>query len=125
MDEDKQRIALDILGSIARGKLPMEHFTPEAHWWWNGGLDLEVAAFDALLGELHAQMERPIVVTPGLMLHGEGTLMVEATSDGLLKNGKVYANRYVLLLHFAGDAVREVREYSDSAHVLATFDLAG
>lgn len=123
MDGDRQHIALEILDAIAQGALPLRHFTADARWWWNGGLDLTVAAFNDLLSGLHAQMEWGIVVTPGLVLQEGSSLMVEATSDGLLKNGKRYNNRYVFLFHFEGDAVREVREYSDSAHVLATFDL--
>lgn len=125
MDSERQPIALEILGAIARGTLPLERFTADAHWWWNGGLDLTVDAFNELLAGLHTQMERGIVVTPGLILQQDGSVMVEATSEGLLKNGKLYNNRYVFLFHFEGDAVREVREYSDSAHVLATFELPG
>ena len=40
-----------------------------------------------------------------------------------LVDGRVYANHYIFLFHFSGEAIREVREYSDSAHVNATFDL--
>lgn len=119
----REQAALDVLAAIGTGSLPLDRFSTEARWWWNGGLDLPVAEFDALLGGLHLQTESGIAVRTGLVLHGEGTVMVEATSISDLKNGKRYDNRYVFLFHFDGEAIRQVKEYSDSAHVLATFDL--
>lgn len=62
-------------------------------------------------------------MTPGLVIAQGDSVMVEATSHAVLANGRVYHNRYIFLFHFTGDLIREVREYSDSAHVNATFDL--
>lgn len=118
-----EKAAIEVLAAIGNGALPLERFSREARWWWNGGLDLPVAEFDALLGGLHLQTEGGIAVRPGLVLHGEDAIMVEATSISDLKNGKRYDNRYVFLFHFDGEAIRQVKEYSDSAHVFATFDL--
>ena len=94
-----------------------------SRWWWNGGLDLPVAEFRDLLTELTVQTEAGIAVTPGLVIAQGDSVMVEATSHAVLANGRVYHNRYIFLFHFTGDLIREVREYSDSAHVNATFDL--
>lgn len=125
VSRDREATAREILAAIAHGRMPLDRFTADAHWWWNGGLDLALPEFDDLIHQLHQQMEQPIVVTPGLVIAQGDTLVIEATSEGLLLSGKRYANRYVFLFHFAGDMVREVREYSDSAHVLATFELPG
>lgn len=125
MTESQQATALTILAEIANGRVPPERFRPDAHWWWNGGLDVPVTAFNALLADLHDQMAEGIVVTTGLILSNGDSIAIEATSDGALKNGKHYANRYMFVFHFDGELVREVREYSDSAHVLATFELPG
>ncbi len=125
MHGGREKQALEILSAIGTGLIALDPFTPDARWWWNGGLDLPVAAFRDLLAELHTQTEAGIIVTPGLIIAQGDTVMVEATSYAKLTNGRVYDNRYIFLFHFTGDAIREVREYSDSAHVNATFDLGG
>ncbi|WP_179102052.1 nuclear transport factor 2 family protein [Sphingopyxis sp. KK2] len=124
MTDDRTQRALAILAAIGTGAVPVEQFTPDARWWWNGGLDLPVAEFAALIAELHMQTESGIAITPGLILAQDDSIMVEATSSARLTNGRIYDNRYIFLFHFDGDRVRTVREYSDSAHVNATFDLA-
>lgn len=124
MAEARTQRALAILAGIGTGSVPLAPFTTEARWWWNGGLDLPVAEFAALIAELHTQTESGIAITPGLILAQDDSVMIEATSAARLTNGRIYDNRYVFLFHFRGDAIRAVREYSDSAHVNATFDLA-
>lgn len=125
MTDDRTQRALAILTAIGTGAVQIGPFTADARWWWNGGLDLPVADFAALLAELHTQTESGIAISPGLILAQDDSVMIEATSMARLTNGRVYDNRYVFLFHFTDDAIREVREYSDSAHVNATFDLGG
>jgi ketosteroid isomerase-like protein len=123
MTGQKQRNALALLAKIQTGSIADQAFTTDARWWWNGGLDFAIAEFDTLLGQLHTQTVAGIDVEPGLIMAQGDSVMIEATSASLLKNGKRYANRYLFLIHFDGDRIREVREYSDTAHVLATFDM--
>lgn len=115
--------ALKLLADIGTGALDTALFTPDARWWWNGGLDLTVAEFAAILAQLHTQMADGVRIAPGLVLAQGDSVMVEATTKSPLKDGRIYDNRYIFLIHFSGDRIREVREYSDSAHVQATFDL--
>jgi ketosteroid isomerase-like protein len=119
----RQESARAVLAGIATGAIPLEHFTPDARWWWNGGIDITASEFSALLGTLHAQTLDGIHVTPGLTMEEGEHLFVEATSRGELTNGKVYDNRYVFLFRFAGEQIALVKEYSDSAHVKAVFGL--
>ena len=125
MTDSHKRHALAVLAAIGGGTIPIDLFAPDARWWWNGGLDLPVGDFAALLADLHARTADGISIAPGLILADGDALAVEATSAARLVDGRVYANRYVFLFHFSGEAIREVREYSDSAHVNATFDLGG
>ncbi|MBL8649518.1 MAG: hypothetical protein JNL35_03850 [Sphingopyxis sp.] len=125
MSDGRTQRALDILAAIGTGVVPLAPFTPDARWWWNGGLDLAVAEFAALLADLHGRTEDGIAITPGLILAQDDSVMIEATSAARLTNGRIYDNRYIFLFHFAGEAIRAVREYSDSAHVNAVFDLGG
>ncbi len=123
MTDQHQEKALALLAKIKTGTIKDAAFTEDAIWWWNGGMSFPITEFDALLGQLHAQTMEGIAITPGLIMTQGDSLMIEATSASLLKNGKQYANRYIFLIHFDGDCIREVREYSDTAHVIATFDM--
>lgn len=123
MPSSHEETARAILAAIATGSIPLERFTADARWWWNGGIDISVAEFDALLGTLHAQMADGIHVTPGLVMEQGEHLFVEATSHSLLRNGTLYDNRYIFLFRFAGEQIALVKEYSDSAHVKAVFAL--
>ncbi|WP_221793009.1 nuclear transport factor 2 family protein [Aquisediminimonas sediminicola] len=123
MTAQQQENALTLLAKIQTGSIADAPFTEDAIWWWNGGLSFPIAAFDALLGQLHAQTLEGIAIIPGLIMTQGDSLMIEATSASGLKNGKQYNNRYIFLIHFDGDRIREVREYSDTAHVIATFDM--
>lgn len=123
MPSSHEETARAILSAIATGSIPLDRFTPDARWWWNGGIDISVAEFDALLGTLHAQMADGIHVTPGLVMEQDDHLFVEATSHSPLRNGTLYDNRYVFLFRFTGEKIALVKEYSDSAHVKAVFAL--
>lgn len=123
MTAQHQEKALALLAKIKAGSIADAPFTADAIWWWNGGLSFPVAEFNALLGQLHAQTLEGIAIIPGLIMTQGDSLIIEATSAATLKNGKQYANRYIFLIHFDGDRIREVREYSDTAHVIATFDM--
>ncbi|MBO0714408.1 MAG: nuclear transport factor 2 family protein [Acidimicrobiales bacterium] len=41
---------------------------------------------------------------------------VEARGRGQLKNGNAYDNRYVFIVEVAGDKIRTIREYMDTAY---------
>ena len=124
MPVEREARALAILSAIVTGTIPAEHFTERARWWWNGGIDIPVPNFVALLGTLHEQTVGGIHVTPGLVMEKDEWLSIEATSYSPLTNGTIYDNRYIFLFQFEGDQVSLVKEYSDSAHVKEVFDLA-
>ena len=46
---------------------------------------------------------------------------VEAESYGELRNGRIYAQEYHLLMTIQGGKIRAVREYMDTAHVQAVW----
>lgn len=45
-----------------------------------------------------------------------GWVTVEARGRGQLKNGNAYDNRYVFIVEVAGDKIRTIREYMDTAY---------
>lgn len=119
----RQDTALEVLGQIGTGTIDPRCFVAEGHWWSNAGIALPIADFNVLLRSLHEKTHSGIAVTPGRVLEIDDTVIIEATSEASLHDGRSYANRYAFIFRFEGDVLREVREYSDTAHVFATFDL--
>ncbi|MCT2399306.1 nuclear transport factor 2 family protein [Novosphingobium mangrovi (ex Huang et al. 2023)] len=119
----RQETALMVLGEIKTGAIDPARFEPDGIWWSNAGFSLSIAEFNGLLGLLHEQTEAGIAVTPGRVLEVDDTVVIEATSHAMLRNGTRYDNRYAFLFRFEDEVLSEVREYSDTAHVFQTFDL--
>ncbi len=117
--------ALALLASLRSGALDPARLTADFSWWWNRDLAFPLAAFNDVLGGLHATTVSGVAVSPGLVLAEGETVMIEATSHAPLKDGRIYANRYVFVIHFTGELIREVREYSDTALVIEMFGLGG
>lgn len=120
---DRQALALKVLEQIETGAVDPAGFQPDGQWWSNAGFSMSVADFNALLGTLHEQTEQGIAVTPDRVLEVDDTVLIEATSHAMLRNGTTYANRYAFVFRFSHDGLKEVREYSDTAHVFDTFNL--
>lgn len=124
MSNDKKQTALAILEQLKTGAFDETLFTPDAHWWANTGHSFPLAQFVQIIGALAATTVDGIKIDPGLVLEDGDHVVVEATSNIPLVDGKVYANRYLFLFVFADGLVREVKEYNDTAHVAESFDLA-
>ena len=113
-----------VMAQIREGRIDPALFTANGSWWSNAGASFPIADFNALLLSLHERTEAGITVTPGEMFEFGDRMFFEATSQAKVSDGRDYANRYAFVVNFEGDLIREVREYSDTAHVLAAFDLA-
>jgi ketosteroid isomerase-like protein len=122
---DNASSALAMLGELASGTLDRSRFAPDASWWAVTGQRFALSDFLAILAVLHEQTIGGIVIETGLVIAQGEHVVVEGVSDVPLTNGGRYANRYLFLISFVGGLIREVREYNDSAHVAAAFDLGG
>ncbi|WP_066555998.1 nuclear transport factor 2 family protein [Croceicoccus bisphenolivorans] len=120
----KEQAASTVIAQIVEGRVDTGLFTDDGAWWSNAGVSIPIADFNQLLTSLHEQTEHGIAVTAGPIAVCGDKLFFEATSQARLKNGKAYANRYAFVALFEGDLIREMREYSDTAHVFDTFEIA-
>lgn len=66
-------------------------------------------------------MAKPIQMEQERMIAEGDIVMLEAQTDGQLKNGKHYDNAYSLIFTFHDGKIQEVREYSCSHLVVETF----
>ncbi|WP_218647463.1 nuclear transport factor 2 family protein [Sphingobium lactosutens] len=115
--------ALGVLRELASGAIDKSSFTPDATWWSVTGQHFPMEQFLAILAMLHERTIGGIVIDTGLVIDNGEQVVVEATSDVPLVDGGRYANRYLFLIHFRDGLIREVREYNDSAHLMAAFKL--
>jgi uncharacterized protein len=116
--------AYAVLGSIETGRLQMDMFTEDARWWSNLGASWPLDEFGALLEDLHGRTEDGIAVSPFAATVDGDRVAIEAESRAKLHDGTAYNNRYHFLFIFRGNLIAEVKEYSDTHHVMSVFNLA-
>jgi ketosteroid isomerase-like protein len=110
----------DVAGVVAR-------MTPDATWWVSGTMQGLSGTYtrdqlaELLKGVKALYKQGALQITPSAMTAEGQRVAVEAESFAELLNGRVYKNRYHLLIEIAGDRIAKVREYMDTQHAYATF----
>ncbi|WP_176594682.1 nuclear transport factor 2 family protein [Sphingobium sp. EM0848] len=93
--------------------------TPDMVWWTPGGGEIQgqLAALSALIDK-HFDVQGITLTIEGVTAEGD-RVAVEARSEGRLRNGSRYANRYHWLFLLRDGKITVAREYNDTAHVNA------
>jgi ketosteroid isomerase-like protein len=68
--------------------------------------------FDFMVGSLDGPLRMEVT---SVLADGDRVAM-EVTSEGHLRNGRVYNNEYFVLFKITGGKIIEVREYNDTLH---------
>jgi ketosteroid isomerase-like protein len=113
--------ANDVAGALAL-------MAEDMNWWIAGKPDASPAAGNHTKEQM-AQMFRRMgsqlrdglrMKVKGLIAEGD-RVAVEAESRGGLRNGRVYAQQYHMLMTIRGCKIAEVKEYLDTHHVIETW----
>lgn len=93
--------------------------TPDMVWWTPGGGEIQnhLASLSGLI-EKHFDEKGITLTVEGITAEGD-RVAVEARSEGSLRNGARYANRYHWLFILRDGKIAVAREYNDTAHVNA------
>ena len=97
----------------------------DATWWVAGTTSISGSYTKAQFADLVAGVaegtEGGIQVTPTQMTAEAGRVSMEATSYGLMKDGKEYKNIYHFMHDLRDGKICAVREYMDTEHVTEIF----
>ena len=97
----------------------------DATWWVAGTTTISgtytKTQFADLVAGVSEGTEGGIQVTPKQMTAEEGRVSMEATSYGLMKDGKEYKNIYHFMHDLRDGKICAVREYMDTEHVTEMF----
>lgn len=97
----------------------------DATWWVAGNTDLSGTYSKSEFGQLVAGVgesaEAGIEVKPTLLTAEDDRVSMEATSYGMMKNGKLYQNIYHFMHIVRDGKILAVREYLDTEHVTEVF----
>lgn len=97
----------------------------DATWWVAGNTDLSGTYSKSEFGQLVAGVgesaEADIEVKPTLLTAEDDRVSMEATSYGMMKNGKLYQNIYHFMHIVRDGKILAVREYLDTEHVTEVF----
>src|SRR6266702_1003612 len=122
-------LVADFMATFSRGDVEgvLERMAEGATWWVSGTLEgmsgtYGRAEFGRLLGGVKTVYKAgALQLTPTSMIAEGPFVAVEAESYAQLHNGRVYSNRYHLLLEIRDGKVLRVKEYMDTQHAFATF----
>lgn len=122
-------IVTDFMATFSRGDVEgvLERMAEGATWWVSGSIPgmsgtYGKAEFGRLLQGVKAVYKTgALQLTPNFMIAEGAYVAVEAESYGELHNGRIYNNRYHLLLEIRDGKVLRVKEYMDTQHAFATF----
>ena len=99
--------------------------TDDASWWVAGTTDIsgtyDKAQFAELVAGVADGTENGVQVTPSRMTAEGDRVSMEATSYGLMKDGKEYKNIYHFMHELRDGKICAVREYMDTEHVTEVF----
>jgi len=93
--------------------------TPDLIWWTPGGGEIQdqLDGLSALIAR-HFDEKGILLTIEGVTAEGD-RVAVEARSEGQLRGGTRYANRYHWLFILRDGKIAVAREYNDTAHVNA------
>ena len=120
--EENKRIVLGLFENMSSGNgaAVMNALADSATWWVAGNFPLSgtktKAQFGELVGNLGANIDGALRVTPtGVTAEGD-RVAVEAESHAKMKNGKTYQNKYHFLFVVRDGKIQQVKEYLDTMH---------
>ena len=145
-DEALADIALSFVAGVAAAdpSIIAPLAAPDATWWADSGADRERGRRDVEpyrgdraplvgLASLHDRIKHLPGITrsftggwtlvPRRVIVGDGSVAVEAASDGRRADGTRYQNRYCFVLDVERGRITQVREYCDTLHAFTTFGL--
>jgi len=120
--EDNKRVVLGLFENLSAGKgdAVLGALADSATWWVQGKFPLSGTKnkkeFAELVGQLGANIDGGLRVTPkGITAEGD-RVAVEAESYAKMKNGKTYQNTYHFLFTVRDGKIQAVKEYLDTMH---------
>ncbi len=105
------------------------HIDDGVRFWMNGthlfsGPVEGKAAFLDLVGRVNAGLSEPIRLEVLNAIPAGEWAVIEAQGTAVAAGGAPYRNRYCMLWRVAGGKIVELKEYNDSALVVASFPAA-
>jgi len=128
MPTEAQRVVEAALRAFNAGDAEefLGHIADDLRFWMNGdhlfsGAVEGKAAFLELVGRVNAGLREPIRLDVLNFIATDDWVVIEAQGDAVAANGTPYRNRYCMLWRVAGGKIVELKEYNDSALVIASF----
>lgn len=128
MDLERQRrAAVELFERLGAGDVDggLALLHDDVEWWIAGkpGAVPSAGPHDkawmaALFRRMHARLRDGLRMTVGGTTAEGDRVAVELRSHGELRDGRVYANEYHVLVTFRGEKIAAVREYLDTQHVV-------
>ena len=125
--EDNKRTITEFLAAFSSDPVQAsDRYLDESANWWVAGTtpasgDHTKTEITALMKDLCAGFRDGLRLTPVSFTAEGDRVAVEAESDGVLANGRVYRNTYHFLFVVTDSRIHEIKEFMDTQHLQAVF----
>ncbi|MGE4322635.1 MAG: nuclear transport factor 2 family protein [Sphingobium sp.] len=102
----------------------LQAMADDASWWTAMGTKTKPEMLETAAG-LETVLAGPIRFEIDSVTAEDDRVAIEARSQGDLKNGRRYANKYHFLIRVRDGRIAEVREHCDTLHAVETFGPVG
>lgn len=128
--EDNKKIVEKFLDRMSRMDLDgvLAMMSDDAKWWVAGKpAEFPIAGMKTkqemarILAPMGAQLKSPAIVTVFGMIAEGDKVAVEAESNAVAANGRVYNNQYHFLVEIRDGKITLFKEYNDTLHVKTVF----
>lgn len=125
--EINKKVVVDFFDAVAAGDLArLREMTTDDMTWWIAPTTIfsgthDKAAWLDMIATMLDGAAGPFALTIDEMTAEEDRVSLTARGNMPLKNGRIYASHYHLLVRLRGRMIAAVKEYADSYHVGKTF----
>lgn len=122
MTDNKSLVAAFFTAIEQEGFAALPRFATEDVRWWNAGAgDMTISQLIGMMNVMASMLDGPIKVTVTDMVAEGDHVAVEAESYAVLKNSKIYNNKYHFKFTMRDGKIAVVKEYHNTYHAHETF----
>lgn len=118
MNKDSHRIVQSFFAAVRAGELPDALLTDDFTGWTTLQGRVSKAQYQAAIGTLARISREPLVFTIDAITAEDDRVVAEVRSQGVLIDGKPYANTYVFVLRVRDGLIASVAEHFNALIVL-------
>jgi ketosteroid isomerase-like protein len=112
----------NFFAALSKGPEPTLPLLAEEVIWWTAPYAYTKREWAKIETLQYEHLATPVVLEVKSMIAEGDCVAAETESHGLLKNGRVYANKYCWVFRIGAGKILRIHEHCDTLHAVRTFE---